>query len=116
MLTVQNSIVTGIQQKLIVTATYHDQRRIMCPHAIGHKDGRLNVLFFQFAGESRSGLPSGGRWRCIHLDELFNVSIAPGRWHTRPDYARPEVCVGQIIAAVPVSAFPSRAPTRDLES
>jgi len=99
--TVRDLIVTAIQQQQVVTAIYHDKRRVMCPHAIGNKDGKLNVLFFQFAGESNSGLPSGGQWRCIHLDDLSNVSIAPGRWRTRPDYARPEVCVGQIIAAVP---------------
>jgi hypothetical protein len=99
--TVRDLIVAAIQQQLVVTAIYQAKRRILCPHAIGDKDGKLNVLFFQFAGESNSGLASGGQWRCIHLDDLSNVSIAPGRWRTRTDYARPEVCVGRIIAAIP---------------
>ncbi len=98
--TVQDLIVTAIQQQLIVTANYQDKRRIMCPHVIGHKHGRLNVLFFQFAGESKRDLPSRGQWRCIHLDELSNVSISSGQWHTGPDYARPQTCVDQIIAKV----------------
>src|SRR5438477_8110961 len=99
--TVRDLIVTAIRQQRVVTAIYQGKRRITCPHAIGDKDGKLNVLFFQFAEESNRGLPSGGQWRCIHLDELSNVSLAPGRWHPRSDYARPEVCMGQIIAAVP---------------
>lgn len=101
--TVQDLIVTAIQERLIVTATYQEKKRIMCPHVIGHKDGKLNALFFQFAGESKTGLPSGGQWRCIHLDELSNVSIAPGEWHTSPDYARPQTCVDQIIVQVPTN-------------
>ena len=99
--TVQDLIITAIQQQLIVTAVYQEKKRIMCPHMIGHKDGRLNVLFFQFAGESKKGLPPGGQWRCIHLDELSDVSIAPGQWHTGPDCGRPQTCVDQIIAKVP---------------
>jgi len=98
--TVQDLIVAAIQKRLIVTAMYQDRQRIMCPHVIGHKDGRLNALFFQFAGESKRGLPPGGQWRCIRLNELSNVSIAPGEWHTAPDFARPQTCVDQVIAEI----------------
>jgi len=99
--TIQDLIATAIQQRLIVTAIYQDKKRIMCPHMLGYKNERLNVLFFQFAGESKSGLPPGGQWRCIHLDELSNVSIAPGQWHTAPDYGRQQTCVVQVIVKVP---------------
>jgi hypothetical protein len=76
-------IVEAIHKKWIVTAIYQGYQRIMCPHVIGYKyekDGsrRLNALFFQFAGGSKSGLPPGGMWRCIHVDELSNVSIPQG--------------------------------------
>jgi len=97
---VQDLILTAIQNKLIVTATYQGKLRIMCPHVIGDKDGTLNALFFQFAGESKSGLPPGGQWRCVHVDELSDVSIAPGEWHTGPDHTRPQTCVDEIIAEV----------------
>ena len=97
-------IVTAIQNKLIVTAIYQGYPRVMCPHVVGYKHGKqgqeLNALFFQFAGESKSGLPPGGQWRCIHLDELENVDIAPGEWHTSPDHSRPQTCVDEIIAEV----------------
>ena len=97
----QGLIVTAIQQKLIVTAMYQGLTRIMCPHVIGYKGGtKLNALFFQFAGESKSGLPPSGQWRCVHISELSNVSIGPGEWHTGPLHTRPQTCVDQIIAEV----------------
>ncbi len=96
----QEIIVKAIQQKLIVTAMYQGYERIMCPHVIGYKKGILNALFFQFAGGSKSGLPPEGQWRCIHMDELSDVSAAPGEWHTGPDHTRPQTCVDNIIAEV----------------
>jgi hypothetical protein len=46
-------IVTGIQQRLVVTATHQDKRRIMCPHGIGDKDGKLNLLFSSLRMKAR---------------------------------------------------------------
>jgi len=51
-----------------------------CPHALGYKDGRLQVLVFQFFGESASG----GLWRCFLLDEIAWVKIIDGPWRTGP--------------------------------
>lgn len=97
-------ITVAIQKKMIVTATYQGLVRVMCPHVVGYKSNKkgqeLNALFFQFAGESKSGLPPGGQWRCIHLDQLANVSTAPGEWHTGPDHSRPQTCVDHILAEV----------------
>ena len=91
---IQELIVTAIHNKMIVTAMYQGFPRIMCPHVIGYKDGwRINVLSFQFAGGSKSGLPPGGMWRCCLLDELTNVQIDPGEWHTGPSHTRPQNCV-----------------------
>lgn len=98
-------IVQAIQQRLIVIAMYQGYERIMCPHVIGRKNEknggqRLNALFFQFAGGSKSGLPAGGQWRCIHVEELSNVRTEHGEWHTGPDHSQPQTCVDEIIAEV----------------
>jgi len=99
--TVQETIVNAIHNKLIVTATYQGLSRVMCPHVIGYKDGtKLNALFFQFAGQSKSGLPAGGQWRCCHVDELSNVQTSAGEWHTGPGHTRPQNCVDSPIAEV----------------
>jgi len=100
MATAQEIIVEAIQQKLVLTAMYQGYERIMCPHVIGYKKGALNALFFQFAGGSKSGLPPEGQWRCIHVDELSEVSAEPGEWRTGPDHTRPQTCVDNIIAEV----------------
>ena len=97
----QEVIADAIRRRLVVTAMYQGYERIMCPHVIGYKKGVLNALFFQFAGGSKSGLPAGGQWRCVHVDELSNVTASPGEWHTAPDHSRPQTCVDQIIEEVP---------------
>jgi hypothetical protein len=97
---VEEVIADAIRRRMVVTATYQNYERIMCPHVVGRKKGVLNALFFQFAGSSRTGLPSGAQWRCVHVNELSDVSASPGRWHTGPDYAKPQTCVDQIIEEV----------------
>lgn len=94
----------AILNKKIVTATYRGRKRIMCPHTLGTKRGRPQALFYQFAGESSSGIGPDGdpeNWRCMFLDELSDVdSIADGGWHTAPNHSRPQTCVDTIDVEV----------------
>ena len=96
-----------------VVATYHGYRREMCPHVIGRKwkkDRKGNftmqeehALFYQFGGQSSSGLKPDGspdNWRCIQLDDLENVTTRPGAWHTAPNHSRPQTCVDDIDVEV----------------
>jgi hypothetical protein len=83
-----------------VVATYGGHEREMCPHAIGTKNGRPQVLFFQFAGGSRSGLPPGGGWRCLPVDFLSDVVVRAGRWHTSVDYDGPGTCIDEVDVEV----------------
>ena len=79
-----------------ITTTYQGFHREMCPHAIGTKDGREKALFYQFAGGSSSGLGpdgSGENWRCVFIDELQNVSVRKGPWHTAPTHSRRQTCI-----------------------
>jgi hypothetical protein len=99
------AIKEAIENKKIVTATYRGKTRIMCPHTLGTKRGRLQALFYQFAGESISGLGPDGdpeNWRCMFLDELSECSISEGQWHTAPNHSRPQTCVDQIHIEVTV--------------
>lgn len=91
----------AVIEKLQVIATYHGHIRETCPHVIGRKNGRAQALFYQFAGGSSSGLgPDGspGNWRCLFIDELTNVSVRTGVWHTAPNHSRPQSCVDQVDA------------------
>lgn len=70
---------------------------MVCPHVIGkNKHGREQVLAFQFAGGSKSGLPPGGQWRCMPVSEILNVKLLDGPWHTGTDHAKPQTCVSVI--------------------
>jgi hypothetical protein len=89
----------AIANKEVITATYQDHVREMCPHVIGRKNGRDQALFYQFGGTSSSGsiVPgSPNNWRCIPIEGLSNVSSEPGPWHTGGNHSRPQTCVDDI--------------------
>jgi hypothetical protein len=96
----------AILNKNIIIASYHGHVREMCPHVIGKKNGYAQALFYQFAGDSSSGLQSDGspaNWRCLRVDELSDVSIkeSVGAWHTASNYsAAAQKCVDEIEAMV----------------
>jgi len=89
----------AIEKRQQVTATYRGYYREMCPHSLGvNKRGEQQALFYQFAGQSGSELgPPGSadNWRCLRIDELSDVSLRAGEWHTAPDHTRPQTCVYQ---------------------
>ena len=71
----------AIQRKQQIVATYKGSPRVLCPYALGRgKDGHERALFYQVGGGSSKGLPAGGEWRCLVLDELTNVSAQSGPW------------------------------------
>lgn len=93
-------IADAIRTKKQITASYQGRYREMCPHVIGRKNGRPQALFFQFAGESKSGLPPGGEWRCIPIEQLEQVQSREGPWHTGANHSRPQTCVSEIDVEV----------------
>jgi hypothetical protein len=97
----------AILNRAIVTATYKQHVREMCPHMIGYKGRRRKTLLNQFARTSSSGLgPLGSdmNWRCVFVDELQDVSIRPGdgAWYTADDYSRRQTCIDLIDVAVAI--------------
>lgn len=93
----------AIKNKKNVHAYYKDYYREMCPHTLGYKNGKQKCLLYQFAGESSSGLEPDGsprNWRCVFVEELTQVEIVDGSWHTAPNHSRPQTCVDQIDVEV----------------
>jgi hypothetical protein len=84
-----------------VVATYNGQRRELCPHVLGTKEGRQQALFFQFGGGSSSSLPLGGEWRCLSVDGLEDVVVRDGPWHTGSGHQYLETCVDKIDVEAP---------------
>lgn len=92
----------AILKRKSVSCFYNGYRRKMSPHVIGLKNGRLQALFYQYGGESSSGLslnPSRN-WRCIPIDEIQNLVINDDAFHTANNHSRPQTCVDLIDVEV----------------
>lgn len=84
----------AIQQRKQVVCLYGGYRRELCPIILGHKkSGEEAALTFQFAGESSSGLPRGGDWRCLLLSGASNVRLRDGPWRSGSSHRQPQACV-----------------------
>lgn len=97
----------AIRTKQQVVARYHGEERIFSPHALGTKQGIEHVLVYQFAGGSVTGLPPGGEWRCLSVDELSEIRLESGAWHTSPNVFNPQSCLDDVD--VVVEPLPPRA-------
>jgi hypothetical protein len=86
----------AIAAKQQVVATYGGHDREMCPHAIGTKNERAQAIFFQFAGGSSQGLPDGGQWRCLAIEDLSDISVREGEWYTDTNHSQPNTCIDEI--------------------
>ena len=60
---------------------------------LGYKVGEEMALTFQFGGNSKSGLPPGGEWRCFALADVHNARLREGPWRTGKQHGNPQVCV-----------------------
>jgi hypothetical protein len=82
-----------------VAAMYDGQPRLLCPHVLGRKSGRLHVLFYQFGGSSNSGLPVApegvGDWRCLAVEKLSQVELSAEGWHTQ-QRSRRQTCIDEV--------------------
>jgi hypothetical protein len=96
----------ALRQRRPVHVSYHGRRRLLCPHALGWKDGRPMLLGYQTGGQTSTGaLPADPRqrWRCLFVDEVEHVLVdmnAP--WDTADNYnpAHPFPAIDQVALAV----------------
>lgn len=79
-----------------VLCRYGGFRRGICPVILGHSKGQEKALTYQFAGESRSGLPRGGEWRCLWLDKVSDVQLREGAWRAGDTHTQPQGCVESV--------------------
>lgn len=90
----------AIAQKKQVTCMYQDRPREVCPHAVGYKNGVEKVFTYQFGGESSQGLPDGGEWRCLFIEQVMQPAARTGPWHTGESHLKPQTCIDEIVAEV----------------
>ncbi len=92
----------AILDKTAISANYKGYYRELAPHAIGTKQGKQQALFYQFGGESSSGLipNSKDNWRCLTLDQLTNVQVIDKQWQTHNNHSSPSSCIDIIDVEV----------------
>ncbi len=88
---------------------YDGYPRELCPHILGHTKGQEVVLTYQFGGQSKSGLPPGGEWRCLWLSKVRNAQLRDGPWHAGSSHTRAQPCVETVdIDVNPLSPYHPR--------
>ena len=76
-----------------IVCVYGGYPRELCPIILGHSSGLEKALTYQFGGQSKSGLPPGGEWRCLCLSKVSDVELRDGRWHAGSSHTQPQGCV-----------------------
>jgi hypothetical protein len=83
----------AIADRKQILCRYGGYPRELCPIILGHTKGREVALTYQFGGQSKSGLPRGGQWRCLRLSEVSDVQLRAGPWHAGSSHIQPQPCV-----------------------
>jgi hypothetical protein len=70
----------AIENKQQIFAIHNGYKRSLCPHVLGSIKGVSFVLFYQFAGESDSGLSkeTDKNWRLFPVEDLREVQYIEG--------------------------------------
>jgi len=92
--TIYRLIWKAVRARKQITCMYGGRYREACPHILGYKKlGQEAVFAFQFGGDSTSRLPPQGDWRCFDLDEVSEVRLRDGRWHSGTRHTKTQTCI-----------------------
>ncbi len=95
----------SLRQRRPVIVTYHERRRLICPHALGWKNHRPMLLAYQADGlTSTASAAPCKRWRCMFIDEIDCVIAADPTtpWRTADNYSptRPFNAIDHVAVAL----------------
>jgi hypothetical protein len=79
-----------------IVCIYDGHPRELCPIILGHSQGQEKALTYQVGGNSKSGLPRPGQWRCLFLSKVNNAQLRDGPWLVGSSHTQPQGCV-QIV-------------------
>ena len=86
----------AMRERRPLVCMYDGHPRAVCPIVLGHTDGEEMALTFQVGGESSSGLPAGGEWRCLSLAKVTAAVLCDGPWRSGDSHAAPQGCVREV--------------------
>ena len=98
---------TALRQRRPIRVSYHGKQRLICPHALGWKNGRPMLLGYQTGGQTTTGtLPADPRqrWRNFFVDDIDHVAPAEpaSPWQTADNYnhTRPFNAIDELAIAI----------------
>lgn len=83
----------AMRGRKLVSCVYGGFPRELCPVVLGHSQRQEKVLTYQFGGQSSSGLPREGEWRCLWLAKVSAAQLRDGPWRTGSSHTQPQGCV-----------------------
>jgi hypothetical protein len=86
-------IARAMAERQQVLCLYQGYPRALCPAILGHTKGQERTLAYQFAGESSSGLPTEGEWKCFQVAGMTNVELRDGEWHSGARHGQQQTCI-----------------------
>ena len=90
----------AIAGRRAVRARYHDRLRVLCPHALGWKNGRPKALVYQRAiiGEEPAHDPRG--WRSLFVEELHDIVLSDDSWESADNYTPHTTGIDTLAVAI----------------
>ena len=79
-----------------VLCSYDGHFRELCPVILGRTNGQEVALVYQFGGQSKSGLPPRGQWKCLLLSKVSNILLRDDPWHTGSGHNKAQHCVQEV--------------------
>ena len=102
----------ALRQRRPVQITYHGHQRLICPHALGWKNGRALLLGYQTGGHTHTRhLPTdpNKRWRNFLIDDIDHIDPEPASpWQTAENYNpdRPFNTIDELVIAITPTTQP----------
>jgi hypothetical protein len=83
----------SMSERKQIVCQYDGYMREVCAVLLGHSKGQEVALVYQFAGGSKSRLPPGGQWKCLHLSKIRVATLRDGPWRAGKSHKRAQACV-----------------------
>ena len=108
----------ALRQRRPVRLSYKGSQRVVCPHALGWKNGRAMLLAYQTDPHTTTGAPPAHPkqgWRNMFVDHIDQVLAADpaSKWHTADNYnhVHPFNSIDNLTIAIPPADLPPRLGT-----
>ena len=76
----------AILQHRPVQAHYHGRIRLLCPHALGWKNGHAKVLAYQADNGTTNAADPRQQWRSMFVEQIQDAVITDHAWATADNY------------------------------